>query len=169
MKKGLLFIYIFSFMALVIHSQEPAYRLDKVVITAHDYESKAPVLKKSLNDSLEIVSTVWDFPTIPVFKSVTLTDDKISLVELIEDGNLYRLNPEDNTLRLSDIQHPKEKSEELVAEKVFETANGFEFPPYTIQQSGNRLTIIFDHIIYGSSNYPTQTLDGKCEMIYVRP
>lgn len=170
MKKLLIFIYILCLAAPSVYSQD-TFRLDKVVLTVHSYDSKAPVFVRSLNDSVQIVSYDWDFPVLPVFKSVTLADDRINLGELLLDGNKYKIDPKDNTLMLTEILPEKEETAGSPQEdtKVIETYNGYQLPPYTIQQSGNQLTITFDDIIYGSSNYPTQTLEGKCEMIYVKP
>ena len=166
MKKLLIFIYILCLAAPAVYSQDP-YHLDKVVLTVNSYASKTPLFVKSLNDSVQIVSTEWDFPVLPVFKSVALSSgDRISWVELLNDGKRYDLDMEENILRLSEISPQKEETE---AKPVKESINGFQLPGYTVRQSGNQLTVTFDQIIYGSSNYPGQTLEGKCEMIYVKP
>lgn len=169
MKKILMFIYIICLTASVVHSQD-LYHLNKVVLTAHDYDSKAPIFVKILNDSAQIVSSDWDFPVLPVFNTVTIADDKIALAELLFDGNKYRIDLEYNLLRLTEILPEKEKIAGSPEDaKVAPTFNGTQLPDYTIQESGKQLTITFDHIVYGSTKYPTQTLQGKCEMIYVKP
>lgn len=169
MRKLLVFIYVVCMMFASVHSQE-SFRIDKVVLTVNNYTSKTPLFVKSLNDSVQIVSTEWNFPVLPVFKAVTLEGDKIASVDLLEDGNRYRLDDE-NTLVLTEILSPKEGVAEVWEgnKAVIESASGFQLPGYTIKQSANQLTIVFDHIIYGSSNYPGQTLEGKCEMMYVKP
>lgn len=170
MKKLLVFIYILYLTSVVVSSQE-TYRLEKVELTVWDYKSKSPVFVKSLNDSLQVVTSEWDFPVLPVFSLVDFTEDSINWVKLLGDDNKYIVDSEENILLLSEIQDPQKNIAETSPEeeKVPETFNGFQFPPYTVQQSGNRLKIIFDNVIYGSSNYPRQTLEGKCEMIYVKP
>lgn len=169
MKKILMFIYIVCLTVSGVYSQD-SYRIDKVVLTVNNYNSKAPSFVKSLNDSAQMVSSEWNFPVLPVFKVVTLEGDKIASVDLLEDGNRYRLDDE-NTLVLTEILSPKEGVAEVLEgdKAVIESASGFQLPGYTIKQSANQLTIVFDHIIYGSSNYPGQTLEGKCEMMYVKP
>lgn len=169
MKKILIFIIV-CLATSVVYSQD-LYSLDKVVLSIRDYDSKALVLEKSLNDSAQIVSYEWDFPLIPVFKSVTLEGDKITSGELLDNGNRYSLDPEHNVLTLVEALPENEEITGFPQEgkKVTETLSGSHIPEYAIRQSGNQLTIIFDQIIYGSSNYPGQTLVGKCEMIYVKP
>ncbi|PXV68047.1 hypothetical protein CLV62_10277 [Dysgonomonas alginatilytica] len=168
--KKLLIIIIVCLATSVVYSQDP-YRLDKVVLSVRDYDSKALVFEKSLNDSVQIISSEWNFPLIPVFKSVTLEGDRISSGELLDNGNRYNLDRESNVLTLLEALPEKEEiaGSSQEEKKVTETISGSHIPEYTIRQSGNQLTITFDQIIYGSSNYPGQTLKGKCEMIYVKP
>lgn len=169
MKKLLIFIIV-CLATSTVYSQD-VYSLDKVVLNIRDYDSKALVLEKSLNDSAQIVSYEWNFPLIPVFKSVMLEGDRITSVELLDNGNRYNLDTESNVLTLSEALPEKEEivGFSLDEKKATETISGSHIPEYTIRKSGNQLTMTFDQIIYGSSNYPGQTLVGKCEMIYVKP
>lgn len=170
MKKILIFIYIISLTIVSVSSQE-SYRLDKVVITVHDYNTKSAVFAKNLNDSVQILTSDWDFPVLPVFKTVTLADNIITSVELLNDGTRYNLDAKDNILILTKALSPKNETTELSGDNdsvVTESLSGFQLPNYTIQHSGDVLTITFDNTIYGASNYPRQALEGTCQMIYVK-
>ena len=62
----------------------------------------------------------------------------------------------------------KKDKENKAPDENDEFSNDYYFPGYTILEQGNSITIAFDKIIYGSSNYPNQTLEGVYEMILVK-
>lgn len=162
MKKLLIFIYVVCIATTAVYSQD-SLRIDRVVLTVHNNESKSQLFVKTLNNSVQIMTSDWDFPVLPVFKSLELTDGKITSVQILGDDNKYNVNSE-NVLTLAEPQSNKKETAEST-----EPDNSIQLFDYTIKESGNQLTITFDNIVYGSSKYPGQTLAGKCEMIYIRP
>ena len=167
MKKGLIFIYIFCFFSPVVCSQDIQYDLDKIVLNVNDYKSKVPVFKKTLNDSIEIVSLEWDFPIIPVFKSVTINEGKITSFSPLDNDNVYSMGAEDNILIVSDISSPNNLAGKVTGNILVHSKEEFHLPDYTIQLLTDQITITF-YQIYGCSKYPNQTLEGECEMVYVK-
>ena len=136
------------------------YKFSQVVMTAKDFRSKAPVFTKVFTDSLQAMTQNWDFPLQPVFSKVTIASGQIVEFTLLNNGHVYVITGE-NLLEKKDKENkaPDEKDE---------FSNDYYFPKYTILEQGNSITIAFDKIIYGSSNYPNQTLEGIYEMILVK-
>ncbi|MBF0575555.1 hypothetical protein [Dysgonomonas sp. GY617] len=160
MKKIFFIVLCFSLVLFKAQSQE-SYRLNKVVLTAVDNRSRSPIFTKTLSDSLQIVSTSWDFPYIPIAETFSFSGGRIKEVKILNDTSAYYLNLEDNTLLIvSAISSQADSTLFSVKEQL---------PAYTIRESGNQLTVSFDGIVYGHSGYPGRTLLGKCEMIYIKP
>lgn len=136
------------------------YEFSQVVITAKDFRSKAPVFTKVFTDSLQVMTQNWDSPLQPVFSKVTIADGNIIEFTLLNNGHTYLITRE-NFLE-------KRDRENEAPDENDEFSNGYYFPRYTILEQGNSITITFDKIIYGSSNYPNQTLEGVYEMILVK-
>ncbi len=136
------------------------YKFSQAVITAKDFRSKAPVFTKVFTDSLQVITQNWDFPPQPVFSKATIANGQIVEFTLLNNGHVYVITGE-NLLEKKDKENkaPDEKDE---------FSNDYYFPKYTILEQGNSITIAFDKIIYGSSNYPNQTLEGIYEMILVK-
>lgn len=139
------------------------YRFSQVTITAKDYHSKTPVFTKVFTDSIQAMTQNWDFPLQPVFSKVTIASGNIVEFTLLNNGHTYVITGE-NLLEKRD----KDKRDNGAGDENDEFSNNYYFPKYTILEQGNSIRIAFDKIIYGSSNYPNQTLEGVYEMILVK-
>lgn len=137
------------------------YKFSQVVITAKDFRSKAPVYSKVFTDSLQIMTQNWDFPLQPVFSAVIIASGQIVEFTLLNNGCTYVITGE-NLLK------KKTRGGDGPGDENDEFSNGYYFPKYTILEQEDSITIVFDKIIYGSSNYPNQTLEGVYEMILVK-
>ncbi len=136
------------------------YKFSQVVMTAKDFRSKAPVFTKVFTDSLQAMTQNWDFPLQPVFSKASIASGQIIEFTLLNNGHTYVITGE-NLLE-------KKDKENKTPDENDEFSNDYYFPKYTILEQGNSITIAFDKIIYGSSNYPNQTLEGVYEMILVK-
>ncbi len=136
------------------------YKFSQVVITAKDFRSKAPVFTKVFTDSLQVITQNWDFPPQPVFSKATIANGQIVEFTLLNNGYTYMITGE-NTLE-------KRDAENEVPDKKDQFSDNYFFPKYTILEQGNSITIVFNKTIYGTSNYPNQTLEGVYEMILIK-
>lgn len=165
MKKNIVIFMIYMIACANVFSQNSQnifgeYKFSQVVITAKDFRSKAPVFTKTFTDSLQVMTQNWDFPPQAVFSKVTIASGQIVEFTLLNNGYTYMITGE-NTLE-------KRDAENEASDEKDEFSNDYYFPKYTILEQGNSITIAFDKIIYGSSNYPNQTLEGVYEMILVK-
>ncbi|MFT4223269.1 hypothetical protein [Dysgonomonas sp.] len=165
MKKKIVIFMIYMIACANVFSQNSQnifgeYKFSQVVITAKDLRSKAPVFTKVFTDSLQAMTQNWDFPLQPVFSKVTIASGQIVEFTLLNNGHTYVITGE-NFLE-------KRDRENEASDENDEFSNDYYFPRYTILEQGNSITIAFDKIIYGSSNYPNQTLEGVYEMILVK-
>jgi len=163
MKKKIVIFMIYMITCANVLSQNSQnifgeYKFSQVVITAKDFRSKAPVFTRVFTDSLQVMTQNWDFPLQPVFSKVTIASGNIAEFTLLNNGHTYVINGE-NLL---------EKRDNRSGDENDEFSNGYHFLGYTILEQGNTITIAFDKIIYGSSNYPDRTLEGVYEMILVK-
>ncbi|WP_419032957.1 hypothetical protein [Dysgonomonas gadei] len=165
MKKKIVIFMIYIIACANVFSQNSQnisgeYKFSQVVITAKDFRSKAPVFTKVFTDSLQVITQNWDFPPQPVFSKATIANGQIVEFTLLNNGYTYMITGE-NTLE-------KRDAENEVPDKKDQFSDNYFFPKYTILEQGNSITIVFNKTIYGTSNYPNQTLEGVYEMILIK-
>jgi len=166
MKKIIVIFMIYMITCANVFSQNlqnifGEYKFSQVVITAKNFRSKAPVFTRVFTDSVQIMTQDWDFPLQPVFSKVTIASGNIAEFTLLNNGYTYVINREN-------LLEKRDKRDNRFGDENDEFSNDYYFPRYTILEQGNSITIAFDKIIYGSSNYPNQTLEGVYEMILVK-
>ncbi|WP_044215336.1 hypothetical protein [Dysgonomonas gadei] len=165
MKKKIVIFMIYIIACANVFSQNSQnisgeYKFSQAVITAKDFRSKAPVFTKVFTDSLQVITQNWDFPPQPVFSKATIANGQITEFTLLNNGYTYMITGE-NTLE-------KRDAENEVPDKKDQFSDNYFFPKYTILEQGNSITIVFNKTIYGTSNYPNQTLEGVYEMILIK-
>lgn len=149
---------VFSQNTQGIHGQ---YRFSQVKITASDFRSKNTVFTKVFTDSLQAMTQNWDFPQPPVFSRVFITNGQIVECTLLNDGQNYVVVADNLLKKMGSQNNETENQEEGFPAEYY-------LSRYSITEQGNSITVTFDKVIYGSSNYPNQTLEGVCEIKLVK-
>jgi hypothetical protein len=134
------------------------YTFSQAVITANDFYSKTRVFTRTFTDSVQVMTKEWDSPLQPVFSTAIIHNGRVVECTLFIREGLYGITDEGFLVNRTE-ERPADGNDAFVHERI---------PFYTIAEEGNTVRITFGKTVYGSSNYPNQTLEGVCEVIMVK-